>query len=101
MTRQFWVLVHRYAGLYMAFFLLIAGLTGSIMAFEMQIQNWLNPSIKVVPQAGSRLDALTLREYAQALAPQGRFKSVTFASKPDEAYTMLIVIPPDVATGKP
>ena len=95
MTRHFWVLVHRYAGLYMAFFLLVAGLTGSIMAFEMEIQNWLNPPVKVVPQAGPRLDALTLRERALALAPQGRFNRVEFASKPDEAYKVFTVIPPD------
>jgi uncharacterized iron-regulated membrane protein len=102
MTRHFWVLIHRYAGLYMAFFLLVAGLTGSIMAFEMQIKNWLNPQVKVVPQAGPRLDALTLRERAQALAPQGRFDRVEFsASKPDEAYTVFMVIPPDASTGKP
>jgi len=29
-TRRFWVLVHRYAGLFMAFLLIVAGLTGSI-----------------------------------------------------------------------
>jgi uncharacterized iron-regulated membrane protein len=27
----FWVLVHRYAGLGMAFFLVVAGLTGSVL----------------------------------------------------------------------
>ena len=85
----------------MAFFLLVAGLTGSIMVFEMQIQNWLNPPVTVVPQAGSRLDTLTLRERAQALVPQGRTDKVAFAGKPDEAYTVLMVIPSDASTGKP
>lgn len=33
MTRQFWVLMHRYAGLYLAGFLILTGLTGSILAF--------------------------------------------------------------------
>ena len=101
MTRHFWVLIHRYAGLYMAFFLLVAGLTGSIMAFEIQIQNWLNPPVTVVSQAVARQEALTLRDYAQALVPQGRTDKVAFAGKPDEAYTVLMVIPSEASTGKP
>lgn len=31
--RPFWVLVHRYAGLAMTVFLIIVGLTGSLLAF--------------------------------------------------------------------
>lgn len=71
MTRHFWVLIHRYAGLYMAAFLIVAGLTGSIMAFTPEIQNGLNPPLKVAQQSGARLDEFTLRERAQALVPQG------------------------------
>jgi len=36
MTRRSWVLVHRYAGLYMACFLIVAGLTGSLIAFYVE-----------------------------------------------------------------
>lgn len=43
MTRQTWVLVHRYAGLYMAFFLVVAGLTGSLLAFYDELDAWFNP----------------------------------------------------------
>jgi len=100
-TRHLWVLIHRYVGLYMAFFLLVAGLTGSIMAFEIQIQNWLNPPVTVVPQTSPRLDALTLRERALTWVPQGRLDTVPFTSKPDEAYTVTMVIPLDATTGKP
>ncbi|NOU21853.1 MAG: PepSY domain-containing protein [Methyloglobulus sp.] len=101
MNRHFWVLVHRYAGLYMAFFLLVAGLTGSIMAFEIQIQDWLNPPVKAIPK-GIRLDELTLRDRAQALAPKGLVNRVEFfGGKPDDAYKISMVIPPDTATGKP
>lgn len=41
--RQTWVWVHRYAGLLTAFFLTVAGLTGSILAFGHDIDAWLNP----------------------------------------------------------
>lgn len=42
--RQTWLLVHRYVGLVMAFFLLVAGLTGSLLAFYEELDtasNWL------------------------------------------------------------
>ena len=43
--RQAFVLVHRYLGLTMALFLIVAGLTGSVMAFEDEIDAWLNPEL--------------------------------------------------------
>ncbi|MCX5727426.1 MAG: PepSY domain-containing protein [Nitrospirae bacterium] len=48
MTRRSWVLVHRYAELFMACFLIVAGLTGSILAFDGEIHGWLNPPQRVV-----------------------------------------------------
>lgn len=102
MNRHVWVLVHRYTGLYMALFLLVAGLTGSIMAFDTEIEGCLNPPVKVVPRAGPRLDELILHDHALILVPQGQADRVDFfGSKPDEAYKILMVIPPDAATGKP
>jgi len=100
-TRHFWVLIHRYAGLYMAAFLIVAGLTGSIMAFTPEIQNGLNPPLKVAQQSGARLDEFTLRERAQALVPQGLVTSLDLHRKPGEAYTARFEPRVDPATGKP
>lgn len=43
--RRIAVLMHRYVGLAMAGFLVIAGLTGSIIAFNHELDEWLNPSL--------------------------------------------------------
>ena len=43
MTRHFWVLIQRYAGLYMAFFLRVAGVTDSNMAFDMELLQLQHP----------------------------------------------------------
>ena len=101
MTRHFWVLVHRYAGLYMAFFLLVAGLTGSILAFYGDIYDWLNPPEKIALQTGSRFDELTLRERAQTLVPHGQINQLNFNRKPDQAYTAFFTPRIDPGTGKP
>jgi uncharacterized iron-regulated membrane protein len=46
------VRAHRYAGLGMAFFLIVAGVTGSALAFHDEIERWLNPdfsSLRCLP----------------------------------------------------
>lgn len=88
MIRHFALLLHRYAGLYMAFFLVVAGLTGSILALDDEIYVWLNPPITIIPQSGPQLDEFTLRERAEAMQPQGKINSLSFTRKADQAYTV-------------
>lgn len=89
MTRHFWVLIHRYAGLYLAFFLTVIGLTGSVLAFYTEINSWLNPQLYyVAEQAQPMLDPFTLRERALALAPQGLTNYVDLNRKPGAVYTI-------------
>lgn len=101
MTRHFWVLIHRYAGLYIAFFLIVAGLTGSILAFSPELNNWLNPPLKIELREQPRLDEFALHEKAQALFPQSRVNLLNFNRKSDEAYTAYLEPRIDPATGQP
>ena len=43
--RRIAVLMHRYVGLALAIFLIMSGLTGSIIAFNHELDAWLNPSL--------------------------------------------------------
>lgn len=43
--RAIFVRLHRYAGLALALFLTIAGLTGSVLAFNDELDAWLNPHL--------------------------------------------------------
>lgn len=45
--RPFLVLIHRWAGLGMAVFLFIAGLTGAIISWDHELDEWLNPHLFV------------------------------------------------------
>lgn len=49
------VLLHRYVGLATALFLFLAGLTGSLLAFHHEIDEWLNPGFYAVGEGGERL----------------------------------------------
>ena len=101
MTRHFWVLIHRYAGLYIAFFLIVAGFTGSILAFSPELNNWLNPPAKIALQDKLRLDEFTLHEKALALSPHSLINQLNFNRKPDEAYSAYLEPRVDPVTGKP
>ncbi|MEI8209225.1 MAG: PepSY domain-containing protein, partial [Methylococcales bacterium] len=45
MTRHFWVLIHRYIGLSITIFLIIVGLSGSVLAFRDSLDLFLNPDL--------------------------------------------------------
>ena len=41
--RPFWVLIHRWAGLGMAGLLIVVGLTGSLLAFYLELERLAHP----------------------------------------------------------
>lgn len=43
--KQWFITLHRYLGLATALFLIVAGLTGSMLAYYHQIDEWLNPDL--------------------------------------------------------
>jgi len=75
MIRSVLVLLHRYLGLATAVFLALAGLTGSILAFHHEIDEWLNPEFYTtsggaVPVGAAPLDLVALAARAQQDHPQ-------------------------------
>jgi uncharacterized iron-regulated membrane protein len=58
--RRSWLLLHRYAGLGMALFLIVAGLTGSVIAFQHELDAWLNPELFRTANRGNPLPASKL-----------------------------------------
>ena len=98
-SRHFWVLAHRWAGLAMAGFLIIVGLTGSLLAFLPELNHMLSPhlfpAIRSAPALGLGELALT----AQSLMPQAEVKTVYI----DSSGSALIGFKPknDSITGKP
>ncbi|OON59955.1 hypothetical protein B0920_22040 [Massilia sp. KIM] len=73
--RAYAVLFHRYVGLVLAGFLLVAGLTGALLAWQHELDALLNPGLYRAPAAQGAapappLDPLVLRERVQAAYPQ-------------------------------
>jgi uncharacterized iron-regulated membrane protein len=84
MIRRFFIWLHRWAGLAMALFLVIVGLTGSLLAFRGEIDAWLNPQLyTVAPREAPMLDPIVLREKAAALYPDVQFDAAPLHLEPD------------------
>ncbi|MDD1622264.1 MAG: PepSY domain-containing protein [Methylococcaceae bacterium] len=46
-ARRFWLAVHLYLGLWLGLLLSVAGLTGSLLVFYIELDEWLNPELAV------------------------------------------------------
>lgn len=83
--RHILVLWHRWVGLAMATFLIISGLTGAIIAFEDELDAWLNPQLfRPVWQADKPvLDPYALQASAQQQAPANTLVDEVLFKLPD------------------
>ncbi len=55
--RQIFLLLHRYVGLTLAAFLLVTGLTGAVISWDHELDEWLNPHLIHVPDRSGSLEA--------------------------------------------
>jgi len=74
--RPFWVIVHRYTGLAMTVFLIVVGLTGSLLAFYTELERAVNPQLYVEANNRKALDPIALIESAERFAPQARVEAL-------------------------
>jgi len=99
--RKLWVQVHRYVGLFMAGFLVIIGLTGSIIVFNPELNAWLNPPPAVKERDAPPLSPLQLRQIAAGREPRGSFNAINLHPKRGEAYAAYVEPKVDPKTGEP
>jgi uncharacterized iron-regulated membrane protein len=64
--RSILVLVHRYAGLLIAAFLFMSGVTGAIISWDHELDDLLNPHLMEAKSEGPRLDPLHLAREVEA-----------------------------------
>ncbi|OGB14675.1 MAG: hypothetical protein A2W72_22625 [Burkholderiales bacterium RIFCSPLOWO2_12_67_14] len=96
------MVLHRWVGLVMAGFLLVAGLTGALLAWYEELEAWVSPQLVLAapPSAGAQpLDPLHLRERVQALHPQALVAFAPLAVEPGHALVLRLFTLPDPATG--
>lgn len=97
--RQIAIVVHRYVGLLMAVFLIVAGLTGSLLVFYEELDFALNRELMEVPppRPGTpMLDPLELAERVAKALPSGQGeRHVSFEQEPEKAVSVWTETAPD------
>jgi uncharacterized iron-regulated membrane protein len=89
--------VHRWLGLFTAAFLLIAGLTGAIIAWDHELDAWLNPALYEADSKGSgraSQSALSLAAQLEASDPRLRVTYLPLATMPGK--TLLVGVSPRI-----
>lgn len=98
------VVLHRWAGLFIALFLIIAGLTGALISWDREIDAWLNPSLYLADSGGvatsTPSDVLALANQLEAADPRVRIKYLPLAIAPGHTLGMTVTPQVDPATGK-
>ena len=98
MMRRIGVWLHRWVGLLMAIFLILEGLTGSVLAFRSQIERLCAPELYATHLAGRPpLDLATLAQRAETQMPQA---SVGYFSIDGDVAVMHMRPRVDPATGR-
>ena len=73
MAYRLFVWLHRWTGLTLAAFLILVGLTGSLLAFRTKLEHAINPQLFATSRPGQAvLDLATIAERAEAQAPHSR-----------------------------
>lgn len=95
------VLIHRYGGLFIALFLIIAGLTGTVVAFTRELDPWLNPELFQVPERpGPVMDNEALVRHLGALYPHAYVSMIRLDLKPGQSMKVRLNARIDPATGR-
>jgi uncharacterized iron-regulated membrane protein len=99
-ARAFFVWLHRWVGLLMTVFLIIVGLTGSLLAFNGQMEKFISPQLFAAKPAADAqpLDFASLAEKAEEAEPQAH---VAYFSVGPEQAVMHVHARMNAVTGKP
>ena len=90
MTRQFWLWIHRWLGLLITVFLVIVGLTGSLLAFNFELERIFAPRLFATQQNNMAiLDLAKLVSCAEIIIPTARVEGVSF-TQPDQVSVSFV-----------
>lgn len=100
--RSIMVLLHRWFGLATAVFLFVAGLTGAIISWDHELDEWLNPALYHARSAGvgQPQDSLQLAGLVERADARVRVTYLPLSVEPGHALQMSVEPRVNPATGK-
>ncbi len=90
--RQFFVIIHRYTGLVLALFLILAGITGVFISFYDELEKVMRPEFRLVePQPGqARISTIQLAAMMQEKYPDAMFNRINLHHSAEESVSFYI-----------
>jgi uncharacterized iron-regulated membrane protein len=98
--RSGFVILHRWAGLVIAGFLFISGLTGAIISWDHELDDLLNPHLMEATSKGEARPSLEFVEEIEARHPQVRVSFVPLLIEPGESLGFSVSPRVNPETGK-
>ena len=91
-SRQWLAQVHRWSGIFLLFFLFVAGVTGAVLAFRWEVDRAINPQLfSVEPQTAS-ISYTALMEGVEKRFPEVVVSTVILPKAKDDAARLLSVV---------
>lgn len=88
--RDVLVVVHRWAGLLTAAFLVVTGLSGAVISWDHELDEWLNPHLVDARAGGAPRDALQLARELEQRHPHAEVAYVPLAVEPGHSYAFWV-----------
>lgn len=98
--RHYSIVLHRWAGLLLALFALLLGLTGSILVFRPEIDRALNADLFRVEPGASELGTGEIVRRVERQYPDTRVQVVMYAEQPGESWRVLVRPSPGRTSGQ-
>lgn len=92
--------LHRWAGLFLAVFLFISGLTGAIISWDHELDEWLNPQLYERQSQGEPLASLALADRLEAADPRILVTWLPLFIEPDQNLGLAVTGRTNPVTGK-
>lgn len=98
--RSFLGLAHRWLGLITAAFLFLAGVTGAVISWDHELDDWLNPHLHEARAPGPALPVLDLVRLTEQRHPEVRVSFFPLAPEEGESLSLFLTPRVDPTTGK-
>lgn len=98
--RSFWTLVHRWLGLATALFLIVAGLTGAVISWDHEIDDWLNAKLYEVDSRGPFRTPFELAAAVEAHDARAQVSYLSLSFEEGHSATFFVRPRIDPATGR-
>ncbi len=100
-VRSALVRLHRWVGLATALFLVVAGLTGSVLVFREELDAWANPELFTSPAEGPALSPEALKQAVEAADPRVTVAALPLTTAAGTAARLFVLPKRDPATARP